>query len=152
QFAKDFQVFGLAIFAEPLQFMFVALRAKPSKLCDARVEPSERIRKRQGVKGLEIVVFADRDQSGGGIGSMIERKDERAREIGGVKCAGGMAKVVIETEKAPAGKKQAQAGEHRFTSGALFLPVSVFCSPIGKRNRAYIRKAQARRGKNLLQS
>src|SRR5689334_8186666 len=99
-----------------------------------------------------MVVFADGDQPGGGIGSVIEGKDERARKIGSVESAGGMADVVVKTEKATAGEKLAQTGEHCFTSGALFVAVPAFCSAIGKCNGANIRKAQARRSENLLQS
>src|SRR4029077_5977972 len=60
--------------------------------------------------------------------------------------------MMIKTEKAPATKKLAQAGEYRFASGTLFLPVFAFYSAIGKSNYANIRNVQARRGENLLQS
>ena len=52
QFAEHGKKFRLAIFAEPLNLVLIAKWTEPNKFRDARVEPTERIRKFNGEQGL----------------------------------------------------------------------------------------------------
>ena len=52
QFAEHGKKFRLAIFAEPLNLVLIAKWTEPDKFRDARVEPTERIRKFNGEQGL----------------------------------------------------------------------------------------------------
>ena len=51
EFSEGFrQIFRLAVLAEPLQFVFIALWTQAGKLRGARIKPAERIRKRKRVQ------------------------------------------------------------------------------------------------------
>ncbi len=76
QFSKHFQIFRLAVFAEPLQFVLVAAWPESDQLSDAGIEPAERIWKRERMQRFEVVVFAERDQAGVAASSVIESEDQ----------------------------------------------------------------------------
>jgi len=106
ELSKGFEEFGLAVFAEPLKFMLIAIGAKAKILGKARVKPADRIRKREIAERLDAVAIAERDGTGTSHGTFVESEDESAIEAGGVVGAGGMGQVVIETKDVAATRKQ----------------------------------------------
>ena len=72
---------------------------------------------------LQVVVFTDGDGAGKPVGTVIERQNQRARKIGRVERAGGVAKVVVEAEEAAASKELAQMSEHRIARGVFLASV-----------------------------
>src|SRR4030095_2264556 len=68
----------LAIFAEPLELVLVALRAKPCEWRNPEIKPAERIRKRERVERFDVVILAERDQSRSCACSVIQSENERA--------------------------------------------------------------------------
>jgi hypothetical protein len=119
----EFHILRFAVFAEPLQFVFVTLRTQAGQLRHARIKPAERIRKCQRVQRLEVVVFANCDRAGK-AGAVIERKNQRSRKIGGIKGAGGVAKMVVKAQKPATREKLPQSGQHRLPRGIPFPAVS----------------------------
>ena len=106
QFAEGRKEFGFSVFAEPLELMLVFVRAEPGEFGDTRIEPTEGIRKFQGMKLADFIPVAKGDEAGLRIGAAVEREDEGAIEAGGVVGAGGMAKMVLEVEGPGAAAKE----------------------------------------------
>ncbi len=105
-FSKGFEKFGLAVFAEPLEFMFIAIGAEAEILGEARIKPADGIGKGEIAKRLDAVAIAESDGTGTGHGTFIEGEDESAIEAGRVIRAGGVGQVVIEAENVAAAGKQ----------------------------------------------
>ena len=105
-FSKAFEKFGLAVFAEPLEFVFIAIGAKSETLSDARVKPADGIRECEIAERLDAVAIAEKDRTGTGHGTLIEGEDQSAIESGRVVGAGGVGQVVIEPENVAAAGKQ----------------------------------------------
>jgi len=104
--SKGFEEFGLAVFAEPLELVFIAIGAKAEVLREARIKPADGIRKCEIAERLDAVAIAERDGTGTSHGTFIEGEDESAIETGGVVGAGGMGQVVIETKNVAATREQ----------------------------------------------
>ncbi len=58
-FAEGGKIFGFAIFAEPLDFVFVAVRAKSGEFGDAGIKPGERIGELEGMQRFDFVAVAE---------------------------------------------------------------------------------------------
>ena len=80
-FAEDGEIFGLALAAEPLDFVFVAMGAKAEQRSDARVEPANGVRKIHSAQRADFVAFAEGDLAAAGAGAAVEGENERAIEI-----------------------------------------------------------------------
>lgn len=105
-FAEGFEKLGLAVFAEPLEFMFIAIGAKAEILGKARIKPADGIRECEIAERFDAVAIAERDGTGTRHGTLIKGDDERAIETGRVVSAGGVGQVVIETKDFAAACKQ----------------------------------------------
>ena len=86
----------MAIFAEPLNLVLIAKRAKTGKFGDAGIEPAKRIGKLQRKQRLEFIAVAKRDKAGLRADALIEREDQGAIEAGGVVGAGRVTEMMIE--------------------------------------------------------
>src|SRR5258707_2889076 len=105
-FLKGFEKFGLAVFAEPLEFMFIAIGAEAEILGETRIKPADGILECEIAKLLDAAAIAESDGAGTGHGTFIEGEDESAIEAGRVVGAGGVGQVVIEAENVAAAGKQ----------------------------------------------
>ena len=115
--AEDGEIFGLALAAEPLDFVFVAMGAKAEQRGDARVEPADRIRKIHGAERTNFVAFAEGNLAAAGAGAAVEREDQRAIEIRGVVGAGGVRQVMLEVLELYAVEMFAEFTEARGLAG-----------------------------------
>src|ERR1700722_17709211 len=91
---------GLTGRAEPLRFMLVAMRLKSDQLRDLRIEPCERVWKRNADKFADVLTLTRACETAASIPTLVESYDQRSikrrREI----SAGGMAQMVIEASHA----------------------------------------------------
>lgn len=108
EFAKCLEEFGPAIFADPLELVFITIGAKAEILRYAQEKPADGVWKRHVVEGLDAVVFAESDEAGAGHGAFVESEDEGAVEAGSVVGAGSVRKMMIETQDAVAAEELAE--------------------------------------------
>ena len=97
---------------------------------------------------LDLVVFADCDQSRAAVGSVIERKNEGTGKIRCVKSASGVAEMMIETGKAASGEKLTKINQRGLVIGISAAILSCRHAAIRERYYADIGQAQAGRGEN----
>ena len=119
KFSERVAELWLAVFAKPLQFVFVMLRTKADQFSDAGVKPTNGNGKRNRVERLDRIVFTERDQASGAMGAKIESEDERSRKVRGVEGAGRVAKMMIEKREAASSEKLAKMRERRLVSRIL---------------------------------
>src|SRR5258707_5775386 len=98
ELAKGLHKFGLAIFAEPLHFVFVEPRAETKKLGDPRMKPTQGIRKPQSPQRADLLIFSRRNQSRPHVAVFIEGEDQSAIEFRQVVGASRMAEMMLEME------------------------------------------------------
>ena len=92
----------MAVFAEPLELVFVAVGAEAEVLSDARVKPADGVWETESAERLDAVAVAQADKAGASAGTFIEGEDESTVEAGGVVGAGGVGEMVVEAEDAAA--------------------------------------------------
>ncbi len=143
QFAKNRQELRLAIFAEPLNFVFVAQRAQPGEFGDARVEPAQRVGEFQGKKRLQFIAVAKRDKASLRADALIKGQNQGPIEAGRVVGAGSVTKMMIEVGGAGATAEElvkmflCRGPDMAFAAGAGGRR-----NPIGKPNGTDFRKFQ----------
>src|SRR4029077_6093869 len=129
-------------------FVLIAMRPETNNLRHAGIEPAEGIWKRKRMQTLDLVVFADCDQSPAAVGYVIERKNEGTGKIRCVKSASGVAEMMIETGKAASGKKLTKMNQRGLALGICSAILSYRCAAIRERYYADIGQAQAGRSEN----
>src|SRR5256886_1258551 len=98
-FAERGNEVGLAVFAQPLDFVLIAMRPKTEQVSNSREEPAQGIGKAKRLERAKFIALAEIKRSGMHVAALIESQDERAFEGRSVVRAGGMAKMMIEKEK-----------------------------------------------------
>ena len=63
QFAKHGNEIGLAVLAQPLNLVFIAVRAETKEMGDAREKPAERIGKAERLQQAKLIAFAEIERS-----------------------------------------------------------------------------------------
>ena len=145
QFAKRGKVFGLAIFAQPLDLVLILVGTQAGEFGDTRIKPAERIRKFERLQRADLVAFAQKDHARLRIGALIEGKDERAIKAGSVVGAGGMTEMMIEMSGARAAPQEILQLQLRCGSYGPLAPAARMrgrCETFGKCNGAAVRQPQ----------
>src|SRR5712671_1733393 len=124
------------------------MRAEANNLRDAGIEPAERIWKRKRMQALDLVIFADCDQSRAAVGSVIQGENEGTGKIGRVKSASGVTEMMIEIGKTASGEKLTKTNQRGLVLGVFAVILSCRCAPIRERYYADIGQAQAGRSEN----
>ena len=119
-----------------------------NNLRDAGIEPAERIWKRKRMQTLDLVIFADCDQSCAAVGSVIQSENQGTGKIRCVKSASGVAEMMIETGKAASGKKLTKMNQRGLVLGIFAAILSYCCAAIRERYYADVGQVQAGRSEN----
>lgn len=94
--AKGGEKFRFAVFAEPLEFVFITAGAEAGEFGGARIKPAEGIGKFKGLVWMNFVSLTRGDEAGLRAGPVVQGENQGAIETAGVIGAGGVAEVMIE--------------------------------------------------------
>jgi hypothetical protein len=100
------------------------------------------------MQALDLVIFADCDQSRAAVGSVIQGENEGTGKIGRVKGASGVTEMMIEVGKTASGEKLTKMNQRGLVLGIFAAILSRRCGPIRERYDADIGQAQAGRSEN----
>ena len=120
-FAEGAEKFRLAVFAEPLQLVLIAIWAKTEIVSEPGIKPANGIRESKIAKGFDAVAVAEGNRSCTSHRAFIESQNESTVEAGSVVGAGGVGEMVIEAKNVAVAGEQVTELLERSNGQRIFL-------------------------------